>query len=766
MGRIHNDEEGTGGAAVNHAQQKSSGRLTLPIQSGMDERVGQLIGMLGADWVRNSDGTSLPDTAAQWGARIMSTYFPARGDNEFALAHPDETTRMFLSSATVTAMESSPLDIEVAAEYYHKQIAPDLGVDTERFWQVMDRSTGCPLKRSDWRISTVPRDAADCDDDWPADDPRREVVTVTIDSPERFHLYSVNFMAKQMWDSTQMYNYLTNGWEDDPQRKKEIPYDIRYPATRQFAREQLTRWLEDNPQVDVVRFTTFFYHFHLVFGADGKEKFVDWFGYGASVSPKAIDAFEAEYGYRLDPEVFVDEGYYNSPFRPPRKKFVDWMDFTSRFVAEQAKQLVDIVHAHGRTAMMFLGDNWIGTEPYGDYFAGIGLDAVVGSVGNAATCRMISDIPHVSIHEGRLLPYFFPDTFHPGGQPEKEAWSSWRQARRAIVRCPLDRIGWGGYLKLADEAPGFTEVMQSIAGQFRAIHDISQEDRPATCGVKVGVLNAWGARRSWQTHMVAHALPYEHTTAHVGVVEALAGMAVDVEFVSFADIADGVPDDIDVLINVGEAATAFSGGAAWRQPGLAQAVRDFIARGGGIIGVGEPAACPGNGRFFELADVFGVDRECGWSLSTDRYFSLQPHFITGGGIPGHGTIPAFDPQGRPGQVTVVRDSVKVHAAHGQSIDIATNCFGDGRAVYFAGLGYSADNERLLYRAIMWAAGREDSYGELPVAQCPQVDTAYYRKANKLLVFNNGGTPVTTRLSSLVAGEITLDAGESRWFDID
>lgn len=38
--------------------------------------------------------------------------------------------------------------------------------------------------------------------------------------------------------------------------------------------------------------------------------------------------------------------------------------------------------------MMFLGDNWIGTEPYGAYFPEIGLDAVVGSVGGGARCAL------------------------------------------------------------------------------------------------------------------------------------------------------------------------------------------------------------------------------------------------------------------------------------------------------------------------------------------------------------------------------------------
>ena len=60
---------------------------------------------------------------------------------------------------------------------------------------------------------------------------------------------------------------------------------------------------------------------------------------------------------------------------------------------KKARELVELVHQAGRKAMMFLGDNWIGTEPYGAYFPEIGLDAVVGSVGGGATLRLISDIP-------------------------------------------------------------------------------------------------------------------------------------------------------------------------------------------------------------------------------------------------------------------------------------------------------------------------------------------------------------------------------------
>ena len=123
----------------------------------------------------------------------------------------------------------------------------------------------------------------------------------------------------------------------------------------------------------------------------------------------------------------MDNGYYNTPFRVPTKAYLDYMDFIQRFVAAKAKELVDLVHEAGREAMMFLGDNWIGTEPYGKYFQGIGLDAVVGSVGGGATLRLISDIPGVKYTEGRFFcPTFFRIRFMramtPAKRPGKTGW--------------------------------------------------------------------------------------------------------------------------------------------------------------------------------------------------------------------------------------------------------------------------------------------------------------------------------------------------------
>lgn len=112
-------------------------------------------------------------------------------------------------------------------------------------------------------------------------------------------------------------------------------------------------------------------------------------------------------------------------------------------------------------------DHWIGCEPFMPEFQQSGVDAIVGSVGNGSTLRLISDIPGVKYTEGRFLPYFFPDTFHEGGDPVREAKENWVTARRAILRKPIDRIGYGGYLKLACEFPEFLDYVESVCNEFR-----------------------------------------------------------------------------------------------------------------------------------------------------------------------------------------------------------------------------------------------------------------------------------------------------------
>ena len=557
-----------------------------------------------------------------------------------------------------------------------------------------------------------------------------------------------------------MYNHITNNWGDKPH---DIPFDARKPKTNKYIFEAMHKWLDEHPEADVVRFTTFFYHFTLVFNDRAKEKYVDWFGYSSSVSAEALREFEQVKGYKLRAEDIIDEGYYNSSFRVPSKKFLDYMDFQQKFVSENVKKLVDIVHENGREAMMFLGDNWIGTEPYGKYFENIGLDAVVGSVGGGATLRMIADIPGVKYTEGRFLPYFFPDTFHEGNDPTIEARENWLTARRAIMRKPVDRIGYGGYLSLAYKFPKFVDYVENVCNEFREIYDTINGNKPY-CGLKVAVLNCWGKLRTWQTHMVAHALWYKQIYTYLGVIESLSGMSVDVSFISFDDIKNnGVPEGIDVIINAGDAGTAFSGGDKWLDEEVITKVRKWIYEGGGFVGIGEPSAVLSGGHYFQLADALGVDKELGFSLSSDKYFKqeLDSHFIT------EDVFEEINFGESQKNVYSLTENTEIIKYTNGDLLMAANKYGKGRAVYIAGLPYSIQNTRILTRACDYAANKEEEM-KVWYADNPYCEVSAYLESNRYAVINNSNEKQVSKIYDGKGNSMILELNptEIKWLDIN
>lgn len=715
---------------------KTKGRVTLPSESNFLNETKEMLDRWGADALRDSDGTKLDAATKALDAKIYTTYFVARGHNEFAQEHMDECQQMLLMSKHNVATEDT-VTIDFLDGYYREQVVADYVHDPKKWWEIIDRTTGEVVPVSCWEV-----------------DQEKDLVTIKDAAP--FHEYTVSFFVYAIWDPTQMYNHITNNWGDKPH---DIPFDVRQANSGAFAKDYLKQWLIDNPDTDVVRFTTFFYHFTLVFNDQAKEKFVDWFGYGATVSIKALEEFEQEYGYALRPEDIVDNGYYNSTFRVPTRAYRDYMDFIQRFVAKKAKELVEITHEAGREAMMFLGDNWIGTEPYGPYFEDIGLDAVVGSVGGGATLRLISDIPGVKYTEGRFLPYFFPDTFYEGNDPCIEAIDNWLSARRALMRNPVDRIGYGGYLSLAYKFPKFVDYIEKVTDEFRLIYD-NVKGKKAYCGLKVGILNSWGKIRSWQPYMVAHALWYKQTYSYFGILESLSGAAVDVQFLSFDEIREnGVPSDIDVIINAGDVGTAFSGGEEWLDEKLVTTIRQWVYNGGGFIGVGDPTAVHHGGRFFQLADILGVDKELGFTLSTDKYFktALDSHFIT------EDRNSDFDFGESKHDIYALSAATEIIEYSNNEVHMAANAYGKGRGVYISGLPYSYENTRLLMRAMFYAASKEDRY-HIWYADNLNCEVNAYPESGKYAILNNSNETQTTKFYD---GEgncetITLEPCEILW----
>ena len=712
------------------------GRVTIPTDMDVIPETLEVLEKWGADAIRDCDGTEFPEELKNADAKIYSTYYTTRKDNAWAKANPDEVQQCYIMTGFHTATGDSvtiPLMQGISPELMEVNTRDDI----KRWWEVMDRTTGEVVPTDKWSYADG---------------------NVTIQA-EPYHDHTVAFLAYLIWDPVHMYNAVTNGWTNF---EHQITFDVRQPKTHKFTMERLRKFIADHPYVNVIRYTTFFHQFTLIFDELKREKYVDWYGYSASVSPYILEQFEQEVGYKFRPEFIVDQGYYNNQYRAPSKEFKDFMAFQRREVAKLAKEMVDITHELGCEAMMFLGDHFIGTEPFMEEFKTIGLDAVVGSVGNGSTLRLISDIPGVKYTEGRFLPYFFPDTFHEGGDPVREAKENWVTARRAILRSPIDRIGYGGYLKLALQFPEFMDYVESVCNEFRLLYTNIKGTTPYTVKT-VAVLNCWGKCRSWGCHMVHHALYQKQNYSYAGVIEALSGAPFDVKFISFDDIkADPeLLKGIDVIINVGDADTAHTGGAIWEDPAISSAIKAFVHGGGGIIGVGEPSGHQYQGRFLQLAGVLGVEKETGCTLGYDKYNwdEHRDHFILadckGEMDFGEGKKSIYAKEGTT--ILVQRD---------KEVQMAVNEFGDGRAVYISGLPYTFENSRVLYRAILWASHDEDGLHKW-FSSNYNVEVHAYVKNGKYCVVNNTYEPQDTTVykGDGSSFDLHLDANEIKWYEI-
>ena len=715
---------------------RKTGRVTIPTDLDVVPETLEILKKWGADAIRDCDGTDFPQQLKDADAKIYSTYYTTRKDNAWAKANPDEVQQCYIMTGFYTA-PGDTVTIPLM-----KGISPELmqvntNDDITRWWEVMDRTTGQPVPPEQWSYADG---------------------SVTVQAVP-FHEYTVSFLAYLIWDPVHMYNATTNGWTNF---EHQITFDVRQPKTHKYSMERLRKFIAEHPYVNVIRYTTFFHQFTLIFDELKREKFVDWYGYSASVSPYILNQFEQEVGYKFRPEYIIDQGYYNNQYRVPSKEFRDFQAFQRREVAKLAKEMVDITHACGCEAMMFLGDHWIGTEPFMPEFKTIGLDAVVGSVGNGSTLRLISDIEGVKYTEGRFLPYFFPDTFHAGGDPVREAKENWVTARRAILRKPIDRIGYGGYLKLALQFPEFVDYVESVCNEFRELYENIKGTTPY-CVKRVAVLNCWGKMRAWGCHMVHHALYYKQNYSYAGVIEMLSGAPFDVKFISFEDIKNDphLLDSLDVIINVGDADTAHTGGIWWEDPEISSAIRKFVWNGGGFIGVGEPSGHPYQGHILQMASVLGVEEENGFTLNYDKY-NWEEH-------PDHFILQDADRPidfGEGKRNIYALEGTEVLVQRNKEVQMAAHDFGKGRAVYISGVPYSFANSRTLYRAILWSAHSEEELHTW-FSSNYNVEVHAYVKNGKYCVVNNTYEPQDTTVYTTDGSSFALhlDANEIKWYEI-
>lgn len=691
------------------------GGFTLPGEAGYEDLTLRMADKWGADVIRDSDGTALSEQILNLGYGIYSTICIIRDHNEWAKAHPHQLQQTFLMTSPVVAAEES-LEINPMKEFFKEQFQVN---DTEaamKYWQVYDRTTNEEVPRTKWYY-----------------DAGKGVVLLWDLVP--FHEYTVSFLAYRIWEEISMYNHTTNHWD----KEHLMQVDPRYPETRQYLVDWMENWCRTHPATTVVRFTSLFYNFVWIWGADARNgnRFTDWGSYDFTVSDKALDDFAEKYGYSITAEDFINKGKFHVTHMPAEKVQKDWMKFINDFVIEAAKELIDITHKYGKKAYVFYDDSWVGLEPYGERFEEFGFDGLIKCVFHGYEARLCAGV-NVETHEIRLHPYLFPvglggaPTFMEGGNPTLDAKKYWIHVRRALLRQPIERIGLGGYLHLTEKFPDFQDYIEKISDEFRMIKEYHQSGKPYVIDNKVAVLHCWGKLRSWTLSGHFHET-YMHDLVHVN--EALSGLPVDVDFISFEDVKAGVLERYDTVINAGRAGSAWSGGDAWKDEDVVSRLYRWVYEGGTFIGINQPSATEGYDYFYRMAPVLGVDEDTGAKVCHGKWqFDVEEDAAI---MPVGASFPAKTNR------FLTEGNAKVLRANSGNPDFVLHDFGKGHGVYMSGFSVSPENTRMLLNLLLTV--KESPCDALYITDNLYTECAYYPGTKKLVVINNSDKKQITEI---------------------
>ncbi|MDO5417425.1 MAG: lacto-N-biose phosphorylase central domain-containing protein, partial [Lachnospiraceae bacterium] len=310
----------------------------------------------------------------------------------------------------------------------------------------------------------------------------------------------------------------------------------------------------------------------------------------------------------------------------------------------------------------------------------------------------------------------------------------WKQVRRALLRQKIDRIGLGGYLHLVQDYPDFCEYMEKVADEFRTIKTFHENGAVYTMPVKVAVLHSWGALRSWT--LSGH---FHETWMHdlIQVNEALSGLPYEVRFIDFQDVKDGALKDVDVVINAGDAGSAWSGGENWKDAKLVECLTRWVYEGGTFLGIKEPSAVDGFGTRFRMSHVLGVDRDMGERVCHGKWQKEAEQV--------EGLIPA-EAQVKPlSRIYLTDETVQVLKEEDGVPSMTLHKYGKGMGIYLGSFQVNDANTRLLSSLIQYGAGQSLT----PMYQTDNLYTecAYYPGSHKLVMINNSGQPQTASVQT-------------------
>lgn len=722
----------------------NKGFVTVPTDATFVEGTKKYIEMWGADAVRDCDGVSLPKNVKDFNCEVYKAYFIVREDHEYAKAHKQYLQNVALISDRHTAF-SNELKIDLLENIFKESI--EVNEDRkEIYWQVYDRTAGVLHKDWEYLGNNI----------------------VLIKNAIKFHEYTVSFFGKNIWDPVQIYNYHSNNWKDVP---IDLDLDPIYPDALNHMLDRMEKWCKEHPEITVVRFTTFFYNFFIIYKNGVTQTYWDWHTYAATASPEMFAYLKKEYDFDVSLEDIVTGGTYGSRFEIPSEKTRKYMDYVQKLCCKWAKQFVDIVHKYNKKAMMFDGDHRIGTEPYNPYFASIGLDAVVGAPHSGPYIRLLTDMTGIKYTEGRLNPYFFPNECPSDEQGVALLTNNWNSEKRALLKKSIDRIGFGGYLKLASGYPKFCELIKNVCDEFRLIKSKTGKNG-AYSHVKIAIMSYWGRMFSWMMNGVFTDDNKSETKNYTAFINAICAQPIDVSFISFDEVINEDISKYDVLVNTGLKGTSFQGDYYWKNEKLLTKIREFVSNGGGFIGIGDPSGYEYGGKYFQLSDVLGVQKEIGFTFSKIKLFSEnKPHHwiledVNMDNVKFDESLLSVYPT--DGEIIVSAGSARNPVTmlySGGRIDLAVKEYGKGRSVYLSSIYDSFDAYRLIYKMILWVSHKENLYKKA-LSLDVNTDCYYYKEQNSYAVLNNVDKDITTKFYDIDGNEkeVFVKAKSILWID--
>ncbi len=76
--------------------ERRTGQVTIPTDVDVVPETLELLKRWGADAIRDCDGTDYPEELKSVDARVYSTYYTTRKDNEWARANPEEVQQCYI----------------------------------------------------------------------------------------------------------------------------------------------------------------------------------------------------------------------------------------------------------------------------------------------------------------------------------------------------------------------------------------------------------------------------------------------------------------------------------------------------------------------------------------------------------------------------------------------------------------------------------------------------------------------------------------------